>query len=267
MQNSKINILFIGDVVGRIGRAVVAEGIPFLKEKFDIDMVIVNGENSAGGVGIIPKTADQLFKSGADVITTGNHVWDKKEALDLLQEDLPIIRPANYPKHIPGRGYLVYKSSIGVDVAVINLIGRVFMETDYDNPFVEVENILEQLKGINVIFVDFHGEATSEKEAMGFFLDGRVSAVVGTHTHVPTADHRILPNGTAYQTDVGMCGVLNSILGSKKEPIIERFKNGVKERFTSAKGDAILDYAVITIDVQTGKALNINQGRYYQNKE
>lgn len=216
-------LLFIGDVVGRPGRRVLASALASLRARFEPDAVVVNGENSAGGNGMTAQTVGELFAAGTDVITSGNHIWDRREIVPILKTDPRVLRPANYPGDAPGGGCHTIRTAAGVSVAVINLMGRVFM-ADLDDPFREADRLLASLgAGTRVILVDFHAEATSEKIALGWYLDGRVSAVVGTHTHVPTADARVLPGGTAYITDVGMTGPYDSVIGVEKSLVLQRF--------------------------------------------
>lgn len=250
-----MRVLMIGDVVGRPGRRAVRKLVPQLRHELELDMVVANGENVAGGIGITPQTANELLDSGVDVITTGNHVWKKREIFPYLQEDLPIVRPANYPPRSPGRGFLLQN-----DVGVLNLIGRVFMEP-LDCPFREAERSLKRLKeaGAKIILVDFHAEATSEKQAMGWFLDGRVSAVVGTHTHVPTADHRIMPDGSAYVTDLGMVGPQNSVIGTDANAVLDRFLTQMPASFSVAKGPVMFNSVLIEIDGESGRAISIER--------
>ena len=258
-------ILFIGDISGRYGRRFLNKSLPIIKIKFSPHLVIANGENSAGGLGITPKTAKEIFDAGVDVITTGNHVWDKKEALGLLKENDSIIRPINYPELAPGKGYTVFSGhgNVNVEAMIVNLQGRVFMEPVVDNPFLCMDRFLEQVKQ-KIIIVDFHAEATAEKQAMGFYLDGRVSAVLGTHTHVQTSDLRILTNGTAYQSDVGMTGSLDSVIGMKQETVIPKFITGVNQKFEVAKENIIMDIALLDIDRNNGKAVNVRSMRIFE---
>ncbi len=259
MQNNHLfRVLFIGDISGRYARKFLGRSLPTIRIKFHPKMVIANGENSAGGLGITPKTAQEIFDAGVDVITSGNHVWDKKEALELLKQEERIIRPINYPESVPGKGYYIFKTNDGsnTEAMVINLQGRVFMEPVVDNPFLWMDRFLGQVRQ-KIIIVDFHAEATAEKQAMGFYLDGRVSAVLGTHTHVQTSDLRILTNGTAYQTDVGMMGSLESVIGMKREPVITRFITGINQKFEVAKENIIMDMAILDIDKASGKAVNV----------
>ena len=254
-----MRILFVGDVFGRPGRTIVKERLKNLVAAERADLLIVNGENAAAGFGITPQIIDELFELDVDVITTGNHVWDKRELIEYFQsadgdQHSParrVLRPANYAPKLPGWG--VYEGRKGdVPYAVINLQGRVFMAAN-DDPFRIADQLLEKIQA-KVIFVDMHAEATSEKIALGYYLDGRVTAVVGTHTHVPTADERILPGGTAYVTDVGMTGPYDSVIGVKKELVIERFLTNMPARFEPATGDARLCAVLVECDAATGRA-------------
>ena len=245
-----MRILMIGDVIGKPGRDAVRALLPDLKQEKSIDFVICNGENTAGWYGITADTAAELLESGVDVLTSGNHIWDKKEIIPLMDEGLPLIRPANYPD-APGKGYIHQGG-----VTVVNLMGRVFMAS-LDCPFRTADALLERLKEegeSNVIIVDFHAEATSEKQALGWYLDGRVSAVFGTHTHVGTVDAKILPNGTAYLTDVGMTGPTNSVIGSDKDAVLERFLTSMPNRLSVADGPCTLNSVLVDVDEKTGKA-------------
>jgi metallophosphoesterase (TIGR00282 family) len=263
MPNKGVRLILIGDVVGRYGRKFVQAVLPLVKEKFQPDVVIANGENSAGGLGVIRRTADELFEAGVNVLTGGNHIWDKKEALDLLTTEKRVLKPMNFHVSTPGNGSMVYKTASGHPVQIVSLQGRVFMEPVVDNPFAAMDEFLKK-NTHPVVLVDFHAEATAEKQAMGFFLDGRVSAVLGTHTHVPTADARILENGTAYQTDVGMTGSLDSIIGMKREPIISKFLSGMHQKFEVASGSQVLDMTVVDIDPKNGRATHIEAHRYFE---
>lgn len=255
-----MKILFIGDIVGSTGREMLGSYIAQLKSNCSPDIVIANGENSAGGRGITKKIANEFYQWGIDVITMGNHTWDNKEIFDFIDEDNRIIRPSNYPSGVPGRGYTIIENK-QYKVAVINLMGRTFLPP-LEDPFRTAEKIIDEVKQTTpIIFVDFHAEATSEKEAMGWFLDGKVSAVVGTHTHVQTADERILPGGTAYLTDVGMVGPYDSILGMEKEGVLRRFLTQLPVRFEVAGGRAQLNAVLIDVDPQTGKATSIKRIR------
>ena len=261
MPSDAIRIFFIGDIIGRPGRQFLKSVLPFLKEIYNPDLVIANGENLAGGLGLTEKTVAEIKASGVQVITTGNHVWDKKEALELLKYDDHIIRPLNFPATNPGKGYCQFTLDKDTTVLVINLQGRVFMEPVVDNPFLSIKELLAKMTH-KIIFVDFHAEASAEKEAMGFYLDGKVSAILGSHTHVPSADLRILSKGTAYQTDVGMTGSLDSVIGMKKQPIIDRFFTGISQRFEVAKKHMILDASIIDVDKNSGKAVKTDRLRF-----
>jgi hypothetical protein len=245
----------IGDVIGKPGRDAVRALLPDLKQEKSIDFVICNGENTAGGYGITADTASELLEIGVDVLTSGNHIWDKKEIIPLMDGGLPLIRPANYPD-APGKGYIHQNG-----VTVVNLMGRVFMAS-LDCPFRTADALLERLREegqSKVIIVDFHAEATSEKQAMGWYLDGRVSAVLGTHTHVGTVDAKILPQGTAYLTDVGMTGPSESVIGSDKEAVLERFLTSLPNRLSVADGPCMLNAALVEVDEDTGKASSIER--------
>jgi metallophosphoesterase (TIGR00282 family) len=254
-----MKILFIGDTVGKAGVSIVQTHLKHLQEDLAADLTILNCENAAGGFGVTPKIADQFFDWGIDVLTSGNHIWDKKEIMPYLARHPRILRPANYPADNPGRGLAVLKTRSGEEAAVLNLQGRVFMPAT-DDPFRAADTELAKIpKHIKVIFVDMHGEATSEKVAMGWYLDGRVSAVVGTHTHIPTADARILPGGTAYQTDAGMAGPFYSVIGVVKEDVIRRFLTSIPNKFESASQDAQLNGVFVDVDSETGKARRIER--------
>lgn len=254
----EIRILFIGDIVGETGRRMVKNYVPVLREEERIDLVIANGENLSGGFGITKEKAEEMFASGIDVMTSGNHIWDKKEILNFIENEPRILRPANFPDQVPGRGSTVVNVN-SFKVGIINLQGRIFMEP-LNSPFEIALLEIEKIKKVtNNIIVDFHGEATSEKTAMGWFLDGKVSAVVGTHTHVMTADERILPNGTAYITDVGMTGARDSIIGIKKEHALARFLKCIPQRLEAEKGKGIFSSVLIKIDPGTGRAMEIKR--------
>jgi 2',3'-cyclic-nucleotide 2'-phosphodiesterase len=268
-----MNILFVGDVFGSAGRRIVREHIGHVRKENNVDLTVINGENAAGGFGITPQLAEDLFDLGADVITTGNHVWDKRELIDYMNsvpaaeastnQSRPrrIIRPANMQPNLPGYGVFEGTTDSGVPYAVVNLMGRVFMNGTND-PFHAINDILTAIQansGAKVILVDFHAEATSEKVAMGWHLDGRVTAVLGTHTHIPTADQRVLPNGTAYQTDVGMSGPYDSVIGVEKELVLARFLTGMSGKFEAAKGNPKMCAALITCDPTTGHASEIQR--------
>jgi metallophosphoesterase (TIGR00282 family) len=259
-----VKILFVGDIFGSAGRHIVHEHLPHLIETHAIDLLVINGENSAGGFGITPSIAEEIFDLGAHVITTGNHIWDKREIFEYMTVPADshgrgrrIIRPANYAVTTPGFG--VYEGALedGQTYAVMNLQGRVFMSA-CDDPFRKADELLTKIKA-KVILVDIHGEATSEKVALGWYLDGRVTAVLGTHTHIPTADERILPEGTAYQTDVGMSGPYDSVIGVEKELILQRFLTGMPGKFEAAKGNPKLCATLIECDGATGRAQRIQR--------
>jgi len=250
-----LKVLMIGDIVGKLGRRTVAALLPELRRTHAIDLVIANGENAAGGRGLVPNKADEVFRAGVDVITSGNHIWEHREIYPMLGGESPIIRPLNYPPGVPGHGFHVRNG-----VAVINLIGRTFMGLDADCPFRGADAALAGLHDSRVVIIDIHAEATSEKVAMGWYLDGRVSAVIGTHTHVATADAHILPQGTAFVCDVGMVGPLNSIIGMEIEPIVERFLTQLPTRFSPVeKGPTIFNSVLLDIDDASGRALRIER--------
>lgn len=263
MQNNTVRIFFIGDIIGRYARKFLDEVLPHLKKKYIPDLVVANGENLAGGLGLTQKTVDEILHSGVHVITTGNHVWDKKEALELLEKEEFVIRPLNFPASVPGKGFCQYKINPEVIVTVVNLQGRVFMEPVVDNPFLAVRDLLKRLR-CKIILVDFHAEASAEKQGLGFYLNGKVSAVLGTHTHVPSSDLRILSHGTAYQTDVGMTGSLDSIIGMKKQPIITKFLTGINQRFEVAKKDLIMDVTILDINAIDGRAERVESLRLHE---
>jgi len=247
----------IGDIVGQPGRNIVHKLVPRLKEELNIDFIIANAENSAGGNGITRATADEILASGVDLLTGGNHIWDKREITEWIDAEPRLVRPANYPPDTPGRGYTILKSNRGINVAVINLSGRVFMPP-LDCPFQTVDIILKKISSqADFIIVDFHAEATSEKVAFGYYVDGRVSAVIGTHTHIQTADARILPKGTAYITDVGMTGPYESVLGVRKELAIASFTTQLPQRFEVAKGYAQFNAVILDCDTATGRVKSI----------
>jgi metallophosphoesterase (TIGR00282 family) len=254
-----VRILFIGDTVARAGRSIVHQYLHRLQQEHEIDLTILNCENAASGFGVTPKIADEFFDWGVDVLTSGNHIWDKKEILRYLNENPRILRPANYPPDNPGRGKAIVKTRSGEEAAVINLQGRVFMPST-DDPFRVADRELADIPPhIKVIFVDMHAEATSEKVAMGWYLDGRVSAVIGSHTHIPTADETILPGGAAYQTDAGMTGPFMSVIGVMKEEAIHRFITQIPNKLESASLDARLNGVVVDVDSATGKARSIER--------
>jgi metallophosphoesterase (TIGR00282 family) len=253
-----VNILFIGDIFGSPGRRIVADHVEDIVKSNQIDLAIANAENAAGGFGITPSIAEDLFSLGIDVLTTGNHVWDKRELYDYLNRQPRLLRPANYPE-APGHGLVTVKARNGVECSVINLQGRTYMPST-DCPFRKADSLLSQIDpAVTVKFVDFHAEVTSEKIALGWYLDGRVSAVVGTHTHVPTADTRILPGGTAYQTDCGMTGPYRSVIGVDTETILQRFLSGLPVRMEAARHGAELHSVIVDVDEETGKARAIRR--------
>lgn len=254
-----MNILFIGDIVGKPGRRAVRELLPSVVSRHKVDFVVANCENAAGGFGVTRDVVVELFKCGIDVLTSGNHIWDKKDVFDFIGAYDKLLRPANYPEGTPGFGSVVAVTAGGGTVGVLNLEGRIFMRP-IDCPFraarVEIAKLKEKTK---IVLVDFHAEATSEKQALGWFLDGSASAVVGTHTHVQTADERILPGGTAYMTDAGMTGSHDSVIGVKKEIIIERFLTGLPARFDPAKGNVLFQGVVVSVDEGTGHCFAIHR--------
>jgi len=254
-----MRLLFLGDVVGKPGRRAVVESVPHLVASMQLDLVVANCENASGGVGVDPKAAQELLKAGVDVLTSGNHIWAKRDIVDYLRDSDVLLRPLNFAPGSPGRGFTVRSSRSGVPVAVVNLIGRVFMG-NYDDPFRAADAALAALAGrAAVVLVDVHAEATSEKVAMGWYLDGRASAVIGSHTHVQTADERVLPEGTAYLSDAGMCGPRDSVIGVKRELVIERFLTQMPARFEVASGPALLQGALIDVDETSGRARAISR--------
>ena len=256
-----MKVLFIGDIFGEPGRRAVARAVPKLVGQRQIDIVIGNGENAAAGFGITPELAEELFDLGLAVITTGNHAWDKKEILDYFPREPRLLRPANYPSGVPGNGSVVVESAGGEQLGVLQLMGRAYMPT-LDCPFQVAKKELAALKKrTTAVIVDMHAEATSEKMAMGHYLDGEVVAVVGTHTHVQTADDQILPKGTAYVTDIGMTGPLHSVIGVKKELAIEKFLTGMPRRFEVASGPSVFCAVLLELDARLGKALSIERIR------
>jgi 2',3'-cyclic-nucleotide 2'-phosphodiesterase len=254
-----VKILFLGDIVGEPGRRAVSEILPRLRRTLETDLVIANGENSAGGSGITPKIAGELFAAGVEIITTGDHLWDQKEVVTLLQNEPRFLRPLNYPSGTPGQGSLVHQPSNRPPVAVVNLQGVVFMP-NLDNPFIRIRAEVERLRQkTNIIFIDFHAEATSEKIALARMLDGRVSAVIGTHTHVQTADEQIFPGGTAYLSDAGFTGPHESVIGREIEPVVKRFLTLQPQRFAVATGNVKLQGALVEVDDSSGKATGIQR--------
>jgi metallophosphoesterase (TIGR00282 family) len=253
-----MNILFIGDIFASAGRRIVADHLQDIIETNRIDLALANAENAAGGFGLTPSIAEDLFAMGLDVLTSGNHVWDKRDLYDYFARQPRLLRPANYPD-APGSGVIVFRARNGVDCAIINLQGRTYMPST-DCPFRTADQILGQLDpAIKVKFVDFHAEVTSEKMAMGWYLDGRVSAVVGTHTHIPTADTRILPGGTAYQTDCGMTGPYHSVIGVETDIIVKRFLTGLPVRMEASKEAPELHAVIVEVDAATGRALAVRR--------
>ena len=257
-----MKILVCGDVVGRSGREIIEEKIPELRKKENLDFVVVNGENAAGGFGITKKICEKFYKNGVDVITSGNHIWDQQEILSFIEEDLRLLRPENYRKNSPGRGFCLYKISDGTQIVVINVMCRLFMDC-IDDPFEALKNVIEKVSHESnnpIILVDVHGEATSEKMCIGHFLDGKVTAVFGTHTHIPTSDLHIMEQGTFYISDLGMCGDYNSVLGMQKEVAISRFVNKHKKiRLETANGNATLCGILLDVDKKTRKVKNFKQ--------
>jgi metallophosphoesterase (TIGR00282 family) len=257
-----MNILFIGDIVGRPGRELVRKFLPGLVDHHGVDLVIANAENAAAGFGITKDIGDALLDWGVDVMTSGNHVWDKREAIDYIAGEPRLLRPANYPAGVPGHGSYVAQTGDGRAVGIINVMGRVFMQS-IDDPFAVVLREIEAIRHRSrVIIVDFHAEATSEKIAMGWHLDGKVSLVVGTHTHVQTADERILPHGTAYLTDAGMTGPHDSIIGMEREPALARFLTAMPSKFEPATGNPRLNGVVVSADDRTGRATAVTRLSY-----
>ena len=247
-------ILVIGDIVGQPGRQAVYKCLPGLRQQYELDMIIANAENAAGGFGLTSAIARELFDAGIDVLTSGNHIWAQKEIIPYLDGELPILRPLNYPPGVPGRGYIITRQTI-----VVNLMGRTFM-SDIDCPFRAMDKLLAELeRKPPVIIVDFHAEATSEKVAMGRYLDGRVSAVLGTHTHVGTIDAQLLPQGTAYVTDIGMAGPLDSIIGDDPESVLQRFLTGMPHRLSVGKGKPVLNAIMVEVAEESGRAINIER--------
>lgn len=254
-----MNVLLIGDISGKPGRKLIKELLPIVKKEKNIDFTIANGENAAGGVGITREIANELFYNGIDVLTMGNHTWDNKDIFNFIDKEKRLIRPLNYPEGTPGIGSTIFCLPNGIKVGIVNLLGRVFLanvECPFKTALREIERIKEETP---IIFIDFHAEVTSEKVALGWYLDGKVTCVVGTHTHIQTADERILPQGTAYITDLGMTGSYNSVLGVKKELVIQKFLTQLPVRFEVAKGDESLCAVVVEVDDITGKARNIER--------
>ena len=258
-----MKILFIGDVVGKSGRRALRRFLPELQDETEADLTVVNAENAAGGFGVTAGVLEELLEqSQIDVLTSGNHIWDKREALDLIQAEPRLLRPHNYPEDTPGSGWIVATASNGVRVGVLNIMGTVFMHPTLDCPFSSAHLAIEKRPSdVQAVLVDFHAEATSEKVAMGWYLDGRVSAVVGTHTHVPTADERVLPQGTAHISDVGRTGCYNSVIGMQTEKVLRRFVERIPERFEPASGRGSVCGVIIEVDESNGKSVSINRIR------
>jgi metallophosphoesterase (TIGR00282 family) len=244
----------VGDVVGRPGRRALADLLPGLRDEYKLDVILANGENAAGGIGITPPTAEEFFKAGVDFITSGNHVWHHKEIIPVLEADTRIVRPLNMPPGVPGRGYVISDG-----IMVVNLVGRVFMG-HFDCPFRAMDQLLQEANPRpRTVIVDFHAEATAEKMALGWHLDGRVSAVLGTHTHVGTVDTRILPRGTAFVSDVGMVGASESVIGDDIDSVLDRFLTLMPHRLSVGKGDTLFNAVIVEVEEDTGKALNIDR--------
>lgn len=257
-----MRILILGDVIGRPGRSAVRDLVPGLVKTEAIDLVVANVENAAGGMGVDIKSAEEMLSAGVHVLTSGNHIWKKKEIYPYLENKSRLLRPANYPNGAPGRGWIEWSSQGGLRALVVNVQGRVFMPNHVDDPFRCVDGILKDHGGYSrVVIVDMHAEATSEKVAMGWFLDGRASIVYGTHTHVQTADERLLPGGTAYITDLGMCGPWDSVIGIEKENVIEGFLTQLPRKFEVARDNVVLQGVVVEVDDETGKARDIRRLR------
>jgi hypothetical protein len=257
-----MRILILGDVVGRPGRSAVRDLVPGLVKTEAIDLVVANVENAAGGMGVDIKSAEEMLSAGVHVLTSGNHIWKKKEIYPYLENKSRLLRPANYPNGAPGRGWIEWSSQRGLRALVVNVQGRVFMPNHVDDPFRCVDGILKDHGGYSrVVIVDMHAEATSEKVAMGWFLDGRASVVYGTHTHVQTADERLLPGGTAYITDLGMCGPWDSVIGIEKENVIEGFLTQLPRKFEVARDNVVLQGVIVEVDDETGKARDIRRLR------
>jgi metallophosphoesterase (TIGR00282 family) len=255
-----LRLLFIGDVVGRPGRDLIRRGLPVLIERLAPDLVILNAENAAGGFGVTREVGDALLASGVDVMTSGNHIWDRRETIDYIGAESRLLRPINFPDGVPGNGSFLARTARGRPVGVINAMGRVFFPTNIDDPFRRVQQEVEALRArTRVLLVDFHAEATSEKIAMGWHLDGKVTAVIGTHTHVQTADEQILPQGTAYLTDAGMTGPHDSIIGVDKHAVLDKFLRGMPARLETATGNPRLNGVLIAADEATGKAVAIRR--------
>jgi len=264
-----MNILCVGDIVGKPGRQAMRSLLPEMKEEYSLDFVIANAENASGGSGLTPKGANQFFDMGCDILTLGDHAWDQKELQGYLDDQPRVLRPANFPKGTPGDGWCITKSLKGEKIGVINILGRVFMKYNVDCPFSVISEIISRIKKeTSIIIVDIHAETTSEKTALGHFLNGKISAMVGTHTHIQTADEKILSGGTAYITDLGMTGPYDSVIGQNKENIIKRFLTSMPIRFEVAKDDVQIHGVVIDVDESTGKARDIFRvQKKYKKKE
>ena len=247
-------VLVVGDIIGKPGRRAMTNLLPDLRQQYRLDLVVANAENAAGGIGLTPATASELLDAGVDVLTSGNHIWAQEEIIPYLDDEMPVLRPLNYPPSLPGRGYIIKGQAM-----VVNLIGRTFME-NYDCPFRAMDQLLAELKSEPpIIIVDFHAEATSEKMALGRYLDGRVGAVLGTHTHVGTIDTWLLPKGTAYVTDIGMTGPINSVIGDDTEAVLNRFLTIRRYRLSVGKGKTMLNAVLVNIDKNNGKAISIDR--------
>lgn len=256
-----MRLLFLGDVFGEPGRRAIADRLPELKERLQADFVIINGENAAAGRGLTPKLCIGLLRAGATVVTLGDHCWDQNELIPFMETEPRLLRPLNFPPGSPGQGSIVLETDKG-KVAVVNAMGRTFTNPPIENPFLALDKEITALREQTpIILLDFHAEATSEKIAMGRFLDGRVSAVIGTHTHVQTADETIFPGGTAYLTDAGMCGPIESVIGSEIQPVLRRFLTSMPTRFTVAHGPVMICGALVTVEIATGRALSITRLR------
>lgn len=256
---SHLKILMVGDVMAKTGRFAVRKVLPGIIANREIDFVVANGENIAGGIGITPELANDLFDYGVNVITSGNHIWRQREIRPYIEKTPALLRPHNFMKGQPGRGFGIFETAAGVQIAVVNLAGQVYMDVNPDSPFTAADNILKELRGVKIIIVDFHAEATSEKRALGYYLNGRVSAVIGTHTHVQTADEQILDNGTGFLTDVGMTGPHDSIIGMQKELVMGRFVTGMPESFKPAKNGPRFQAVLLEVDRSTGHTVHIER--------
>jgi hypothetical protein len=260
-MRDKLNIFFVGDIVGKPGRRAVRELLPSIIDEYAVDLVIANGENSSGGFGITPEIAEELVGLDVNVITSGNHIWDNKSIIDYIDGKAWLLRPANYPSGVPGVGSGIFETPIGSKIGVINLQGRVFMDP-VDCPFRKGDEIVEAMKKeVSIIIVDFHAEATSEKVAMGWFMDGKVSAVIGTHTHVQTSDERLLLKGTAYMTDAGMTGSIDSIIGVQVDKALQKFLTKMPQKFETAKKNVQLQGVVVSVESESGEAVKIKRVR------